>query len=117
MADSGAVLPTAFTRFGASEYMITLCNGHVVTLIIMMHTCLAVCSVDHCLTQLCCAADEAGSEGTLYDLAYASTPFSFTVSRKGALSNAAAVFNTTGQRLVFKVNLLPVELCKAMSMV
>lgn len=47
-------------------------------------------------------------EGALYDLSYASTPFSFTVSRKGNLNNATAVFNSTGQRMVFKVEMPPV---------
>ncbi|KAL0022358.1 hypothetical protein WJX77_003500 [Trebouxia sp. C0004] len=40
-------------------------------------------------------------EAAAYDLSYASTPFSFSVTRAG-VENVTAIFSTNGQRLVFK---------------
>lgn len=53
-------------------------------------------------------AGDAKPQESMYDLSYASTPFSFEVARTGSPRNASCVFNSTGQRLVFKVHMLAV---------
>lgn len=54
----------------------------------------------------CCAAagyvSQKKPEAAAYDLSYASTPFSFAVTRAG-VENSTAIFSTRGHRLVFKV--------------
>ena len=52
------------------------------------------------LIQLCLLAEGSGSN--LYTYSSKDSPFSFTVNRAGA-KDGSPVFDTTGQRLVFKV--------------
>ncbi|DBB03399.1 TPA: hypothetical protein ACH3X3_010764 [Trebouxia sp. C0006] len=47
-------------------------------------------------------------EAAAYDLSYASTPFSFAVTRAG-VENDTAIFSTTGQRFMFKEQYIEVN--------
>ena len=59
-----------------------------------------LCMPSRTLIQLCALAEGSGSKQ--YTYSSKDSPFSFTVNRAGA-NSGPAVFDTTGQRLVFKV--------------
>jgi len=47
--------------------------------------------------------DPVSSGPAIYNFSVSASPFSFMVSRSGAAPGDAPLFNTAGQRLIFKV--------------
>jgi len=55
------------------------------------------------LTHFCCPGSASPPNDATYDLQTTNSPFSFSITRKGASSNDVPLFSTKGQRLIFKV--------------